>query len=142
MMNKSKRYHFKTNQQDRNIGSNLILTGLLKISRLENLSFTRGFFNNKFLANLIKNSQYFLFWMLMKKIQMKWNICFTLPTFRFNKTAHPVFALAYWILYFYTLDNMLLHGLLQGKLDRRYLFNNMDTQARLNMQLKLCLTNK
>ena len=133
---------FKANQQDFNIVSNLILTGLLIILKQERHVFTRIFFNNMFLVKLIKNSQYFLFQLVIQNIQVKWNFCFVLPMLRFNKMTQMVVVLAAWILILSTLWNMLLQWILQGEMKCPFLFKNMATQAGLNFQLQLFLTNE
>ena len=51
---------FKSDQWDQNIGSNLILTGFLKISRVEIMIFTKSIFKDMFLVKMINTSQYFL----------------------------------------------------------------------------------
>ena len=137
-----KNYYFNANQRYCSIGSNLILTGLLKISRQESLSSTRFFFKNVFLVKLINNSQYFIFPLLIQKIQLKCNFCFMLPTLCFNKMTQIVVVLAAWILHLSTLGDMLLQGLFKGELNFCYIFKNMATQSGLNLQLQLCLTNK
>ena len=50
----------------------------------------------------------------MQKIQVKWNICFTLPTLHFNKMTQTVVDLAAWTLNLSTVGNMVIQGLLQG----------------------------
>ena len=92
---------FKSNQQDRKIGSNFILTALLKNSRIESLVFTRVFFEKMFLVKLINNSQYFMFQLVIHNIQAKCNICFTLPMLCFKKNVSSCFcsSLAYVFVY-------------------------------------------
>ena len=51
---------FKVNLQDKIIGSNLILTGLLKILIQESRSFTRVNFEKMYLFKMINDRQYFL----------------------------------------------------------------------------------
>ena len=86
------------------------------------------FFKTVFLVNLIKNRQYFLFQLTMKKIQVKWNLCYMLLTWNFNKNTQIVVALAARIMHLYTLGNMLLQGIFTGGLNSHYIFKNMATQ--------------
>ena len=45
-----------------------------------------------------------------KKIQVKRNCCFILPTWHFNKMAQVVVVLASWVLHLSTLGNILLNN--------------------------------
>ena len=132
---------FKENQQDHNIGSKLILNGLLKISRQDILRSTRVFFKNMFLVKLINNTQYFMFRLIIQKIQANW-IFFMLLALCFEKMKQIFVVLAAWILHLSTLGGIFLQEILQGKLNRLYPLNNMATQAGLYLKLHLCLKNK
>ena len=133
---------FKANMRYPSIGSNLILIGLLKILRQEIQSFTRVYFKNMYLANMVNNSQYFLFQLEMQKIQMMWNISIICSLYFVSTKRKTVFDLEEWLLHFSMLNNMLLQELLQGELNYNYITKNMDTQVELNLQLQLCLPNK
>ena len=124
------------------IGSSLILTGLLKISRQESHSFTRVYFDNMYLVKLINESQYFLFQLAMLNIQMMRNISFIIPMLCFNKNPKTFVGLAAWLMNLSTLGDMFLQDIFPGELNHRYIINIMDTKSKLNLQLQLFSENK
>ena len=130
---KNNKFISKANVWYPSITSNLIFTGLLKISGQEIKSFTRFCFDNKYLLKLKKSSQYLLFQLAMQKIHMMWNISYMFPLFCFNKNTKSFIDLSDWFLHLSTIWTMLLQGILQVEWNCSYTIKNMDTQAQLKL---------
>ena len=73
---------------------------------------------------------------------MMWNISLNLQILCLKKKTKAVVALEDQIPYLYTLGNMFLQEIFQGKFICRYMIKNINTQAELNFQLQLCSAKK